>query len=179
MNIRREFISLVTGSGPESPTIAISWQKARETTSFPVCQVGCLCRANLVPQSQNVTGDLVFRLLWNLKEAGCNTGGSSRNDELAIKSEPCPVIWAATRRCGPDLWWVFLLQIIPVNEITCRNTWKRGFQLIPDVVTLTSKINHHRYFLHLEVFYEDQVIKIMLPVSLGLEQWTGGKKSYW
>lgn len=96
---------------------------------------------------------MVFSLCWNPGEVGFN-----RLEELAYRSEskqgweegtkfllPCPVMWATTKRCGPDLGWMFLFQMIWLQKETCHpSTQQLGFQLVPGVVRLTIKISHCR-----------------------------------
>lgn len=56
---------------------------------------------------------------------------------------PRPFIQAAARNCGPYLWQVFPPQMIQSRKLPHIYAHMFGFQLIPDVARLTTKINRH------------------------------------
>lgn len=63
---------------------------------------------------------------------------------------PCPL--AATRKDGPDLWWIFLVQQLWIEDGSSHFKGFRseksslqplGFKLIPDVIKLVTTSSHH------------------------------------
>lgn len=126
---------------------AVSLQKSKESSS---CSVGCLSLSSVnigIPKKSIRTP---------VKEYTCN-----RVDELASESEDkqansknflpsCSLMWAATRQCGPDLGWVFPLQINEQQQqqkIPHRCAQFLGFQLTLDVAKLTTMMSHHSIIL--------------------------------
>lgn len=91
----------------------------------------------LLVSPQGWPSRLVFGIHWNSEEASSNTRErvpSSRAGELASKSEGAKAspsfrvfLCGGTRRCGPDLGWVFSSQTIQSRKIPHRFAQLLGF----------------------------------------------------
>lgn len=58
---------------------------------------------------------------------------------------PCPFFWPAIRRCGPDIGWVWQIQIIQSRKYLTSGVLRCLFSIDSRGGSLTTKNSHHRH----------------------------------